>query len=61
MVYYEIGYIRHYERNNKKEKRKIKTVEIRGIKPTTKFKDKQEIIIIDKQELNQIQLFHCWK
>ena len=61
MVYYEIGYIRHYERNNKKEKRKIKTVEIRGIKPTTKFKDKQEIIIIDKQELNTMQEKHKYE
>lgn len=58
MVYFEIGYIRHYERNNKKEKRKIKTVEIRGIKPTTKFKDKQEILIIDKQEFKQMQQSH---
>ena len=61
MVYYEIGCIRHYERNNKKEKRKIKTVEIRGIKPTTKFKDKQEIIIIDKQELNTMQEKHKYE
>lgn len=32
MVYHETAYIRHYTRNNKKENRKIKTVEVRGIK-----------------------------
>ena len=55
MVYYEQGYIRHYERNNKKEKRKIKTVEVRGIKTNSKFKDNEQIILISRNEFNQMQ------
>lgn len=55
MVYYEQAYIRHYERNNKKEKRKFKTVEVRGIKTNSKFKDNEQIILISKSEFNQMQ------
>ena len=55
MVYYEQAYIRHYERNNKKEKRKIKTVEVRGIKTNSKFKDNEQIILISRNEFNQMQ------
>ena len=62
MVYYESAYIRRYKKqsnytnkDNKKIKREIETVETRGLKKTSKFKDKQEIIIISKQDFNTLQ------
>lgn len=62
MVYYEIAYIRRYQKqasyknkNNETIKRDIETVEARGIKKTSKFKDNQEIILIDKKEFETMQ------
>ena len=54
MVHTEKAYIRHYKRNDKKNNRIIKTVEVRGLKNNTKFKDKQEIIIISKQDFDNL-------
>ena len=54
MVHYEKAYIRHYKRNDNKNNRVIKSVEVRGIKNNTKFKDKQEIIIISNNDFNQL-------
>lgn len=58
MVYHETAYIRHYTRNNKKENRKIKTVEVRGIKASSNFKDNEKIILISQKEFNQMQESH---
>lgn len=58
MVYHETAYIRHYTRNNKKENRQIKTVEVRGIKASSKFKDNEKIILISQKEFNQMQESH---
>ena len=54
MVYYEKGYIRHYQRNDRKNNRVIKSVEVRGIKNTTKFKDNESIILISEKEFNNL-------
>lgn len=54
MVYYEKAYIRHYKRNDNKNNRILKSVEVRGLKTTTKFKDKEPIIIISEKEFNKL-------
>lgn len=54
MVYHEKAYIRHYTRNDKKNNRIIKSVEVRGLKNTTKFKDNEKIIIISENDFNNL-------
>lgn len=54
MVYHEKAYIRHYKRNDNKNNRIIKSVEVRGIKNNTKFKDKENIILISETEFNNL-------
>lgn len=61
-MYYEQAYIRRYKKettyknkNNEPVKRTIETVEARGIKKTSKFKDKQEIILISKNDFQEMQ------
>lgn len=54
MVYHEKAYIRHYKRNDNKNNRIIKSVEVRGIKNNTRFKDKENIILISETEFNNL-------
>lgn len=54
MVYHEKAYIRHYKRNDNKNNRVIKSVEVRGIKNNTKFKDKENIILISETDFNNL-------
>lgn len=50
MVHYEKAYIRHYKRNDNKNNRILKSVEVRGLKTNTKFKDKEKIIILSEKD-----------
>lgn len=62
MVYYELAYIKRYKKqskyknkDNKIIKREIETVQTKGLKKTSKFKDNQEIVIIDKKEFQEME------
>ena len=54
MVYHEKAYVRHYKRNDNKNNRVIKSVEVRGLKNTTKFKDKEPVIILTEKDFKEI-------
>lgn len=50
MVHHEKAYIRHYKRKDNKNNRILKSVEVRGLKTNTKFKDKEKIIILSEKD-----------
>lgn len=54
MVYNETAYIRRYEKTIKKTNRVIESVEVRGLKKTSKFKDKENVIIITSEDFNKL-------
>lgn len=54
MVYNETAYIRRYKKTVKKTNKTIESVEVRGIKKSSKFKDNQEVIILTKEDFNTL-------
>ena len=54
MVYSETAYIRRYKKTVKKTNRIIESVEVRGLNKKSKFKDKQDIIILSVEDFNSL-------
>lgn len=54
MVYNETAYIRRYKKTVKKTNRIIESVEVRGLNKKSKFKDKQDIIILSVDDFNNL-------
>lgn len=54
MVYNETAYIRRYKKTVKKTNRIIESVEVRGLNKKSKFKDKQDIIILTVEDFNNL-------
>ena len=54
MVYSETAYIRRYKKTVKKTNRVIESVEVRGLNKKSKFKDKQEIVILSVEDYNSL-------
>ena len=54
MVYNETAYIRRYKKTVKKTNRIIESVEVRGLNKKSKFKDKQDVIILSVDDFNSL-------